>query len=386
MATPVVLDFEAILAPVSDEQPAGVALKEDREASVDYYRIKDARDASRNIERKTLQAAWTGDDLAAAEPTQWRDVLEISTTVLAETSKDLWIAAWLIEAAAREHGFAGLREGFSLIQQLCEQYWDEIYPRPDEDGIATTLAQLTGLNGVDADGALIPAIAAIPLTDSTTHGRLSSADYLDAVDLEQSADAERREQRIQEGAVSMEMFEQAVNETSPEFFQELSEDLQGAMEAYQRMGEVLEEKCSLDSDGYSQAPPASNIKNALQACQDRLSSIAGHLLAEPTVETEAEDPNTIGSPANSETASVTSARQVGGIETREQAFELVTEIAKFFRRKEPHSPVPYALDQAIRWGRMSLPELLQELAEDDSIRRAMFQQNGSAGDDAQSED
>ena len=32
-----------------------------------------------------------------------------------------------------------------------EQFWDGIYPLPDEDGLATRVAPLTGLNGEDAD-------------------------------------------------------------------------------------------------------------------------------------------------------------------------------------------------------------------------------------------
>ena len=36
----------------------------------------------------------------------------------------------------------------------------------------------------------------------------------------------------------------------------------------------------------------------------------------------------------------------------------------------------YSLEQAVRWGRMSLPDLLNELVADDSVRQEMFRRTG----------
>jgi type VI secretion system protein ImpA len=47
-------------------------------------------------------------------------------------------------------------------------------------------------------------------------------------------------------------------------------------------------------------------------------------------------------------------------------------IADYFRRTEPQSPLAYTLDDAVRRGRMSWPELLAELVTDDSTRNAML--------------
>lgn len=56
MATPDILDFEVLLAPVSEENPAGPELKEDPAQSAVYYSVKDAREAARTAERMLL--AW----------------------------------------------------------------------------------------------------------------------------------------------------------------------------------------------------------------------------------------------------------------------------------------------------------------------------------------
>jgi type VI secretion system protein ImpA len=51
-------------------------------------------------------------------------------------------------------------------------------------------------------------------------------------------------------------------------------------------------------------------------------------------------------------------------------------VAQFFKKTEPHSPVSYALEQAVRWGRMGLPELLSELIPDDASRVQLFKMVG----------
>ncbi len=66
----------------------------------------------------------------------------------------------------------------------------------------------------------------------------------------------------------------------------------------------------------------------------------------------------------------------GRVMTREQAFEGLSRVADFFEQTEPHSPVSFALRQVIRWGRMSLPELLTELISDESVRSEMFRRAG----------
>ena len=46
---------------------------------------------------------------------------------------------------------------------------------------------------------------------------------------------------------------------------------------------------------------------------------------------------------------------------RDQAFLELRKLANYFHKAEPHSPVSFLLEKAIRWGYMSLPELMQEL-------------------------
>ena len=53
-----------------------------------------------------------------------------------------------------------------------------------------------------------------------------------------------------------------------------------------------------------------------------------------------------------------------GINSREQAYIHLKQLADYFRHAEPHSPVTLLLDRALYWGRLPLPLLMQELLGD----------------------
>ena len=75
-------------------------------------------------------------------------------------------------------------------------------------------------------------------------------------------------------------------------------------------------------------------------------------------------------------AATPAAANAGKVVTRDDAFRLLLQVAEFFRKTEPHSPVSYSLEQAVRWGRMSLPELLADLIGDSSARDEYFKRVG----------
>jgi type VI secretion system protein ImpA len=64
------------------------------------------------------------------------------------------------------------------------------------------------------------------------------------------------------------------------------------------------------------------------------------------------------------------------VPTREDMLRELVTIAEFFRRTEPHSPLAYTLDEAVRRGRMSWPELLAEIVPDETARNQMLTQLG----------
>jgi type VI secretion system protein ImpA len=379
MATPDVIDFQKLLAPIPGENPAGPELRtsEGAEQRI-YYAARDARKKAGDAERRCRMYELLTEEEKELEPgspdpPDWESVQELSIAAL-EKSKDLWITAWLIESLTRSHGFAGLRDGYRLARQLCENFWGKIHPQPIEsEDLSTVFAQIAGLNGIDSDGTLIVPIMKIPITGDTEAGQFSSADYSDAADLSRKT-PDVRSQRIQNGAVTSELFDRAVHDTSVEFFQNLMDDLKQAIEEFQAFGKVASEKLADVPNGSSMLPPTTSIQEALDECLRLAKFLTRDVLGTTDSDDDENTSVTVfeggagNSPANSR------------VQTREDAFRALLQVSDFLRRTEPHSPVSYAVDQAVRWGRMNLPDLLAELIEDDSARREIFKRTGIGGD------
>ncbi len=382
MATPPILDFDTLTKPISDDAPAGPELKEESALSPLYYKVKDAREAARTAERNYQMASGDPAQVASLESPDWRKVVELAQSILADKSKDLWVSAWLIEGLAREAGFAGLRDGFDLVRELAERFWEGIHPRPDEDGYSTTVAQLTGLNGQDAEGALIAAIDGIPLAEHPDKGSLSGSDFKQASNLQQVQDNEVRQQRIDGGAKTMAMFESTLRTSPAASFLNREEDILGARAAFEKMIAALDEKCGTDEYGQSACPPSSNILNALDEARHRLQAFARPALDAATAAakaTTAEATNAAedgGASATGEAAHEGPMTSAGRLQTREDAFRVLNQLVEFFRAHEPHSPISYSLEQAVRWGHMSLPELMRELIADSNVRTELFRRTG----------
>jgi type VI secretion system protein ImpA len=369
MPTSPVIDLDRLLTPVSSEQPAGPELKsasQSEERNL-YYAVRDARKKASDAERQVrafelLTEEERKEEPGSPEPADWEAVSRLSIQALAR-SKDLWITAWLIEALTRLHGFAGLRDGIRLAHLVCDRFWDDVHPQPtQEEGLTTRFMQLSNLNGSDSDGTLVAAIMNVPITAPRTIRPCSCADYKDAAELERK-DPKVRSRRVEQGAVTIDMFQRAIAETKVDFFENLLDDLQQANEAVASfttlLGARISDKAAL--------PPSSRIRETLDDCLRLCRLLTKDIL-------HREEPGEVGVTATSTEKSGSS--DGSGVETRQEALRTLLRVSEYFRRTEPHSPVSYALEQAVRWAYMSLPELLSELVTDKSTREEIFKRAG----------
>jgi len=359
MGSIAVLPLEELLEPIPGERPVGEDLRKDLSPTPAYYQIKDCRTAARSSERQgALEPT-----ISATESGAWRPVLVQGMALLRSRTKDLEIVAWMIEALARVHGFAGLRDGFLLATGIVERYWDDLYPTPDEDGLETRVAPLTGL-ALPKQGTLITPIARIPITQGSSHPPVATWSCEQAAELERLSDDTRRE-RIGQGATSMDVVRAVVRETATDFFVERVQDLRECLEAWRGLGAALDARCGGDS------PPSTAVREALTQALDSLLRIAHDVL--PDAPEGAENDGATGAAPSSGPATSTGARAQDGkaltsIQSREDAFRGLALIAKYFRVNEPHSPVSFLIERTMRWGQLPLPELLAELIPDSGAR------------------
>lgn len=356
MALPQVIDIDALLQAVSEDAPAGTDPRADSSPASLYYRTKDARNAARSAERAAVE-------VGGAPPEEWGTAAETAMEILQSQGKDLEIAAWLVEALLRQDGFAGLRDGMKVITGLVTTFWESCFPELDEDGVEGKVSAVAGLNGSGAVGTLIQPIRLVPIT-SGSQWSLSLWNYEQANDLAKITDAARRQERIDNGAFTMEQFMESVAETPASFFAETLSTLEEAIAALAEMAAAFDAVAGVD------APPVSALRELLEEISRSISHFAADKLAvanyaADSEETGADDAaGAEGEAGQAATGGTVAARRIEGYQSREEALAELSRIANYFRKTEPHSPMSYTLDDAVRRARMSLPELLLELVED----------------------
>jgi type VI secretion system protein ImpA len=377
MASVAEADLSAITSPIPGENPAGVDLREDESHSSEFRSIRDARNEARRIERRADEE---NEDVGPAMA-QWQIVCDLGQQALMEWSKDLEIAAYMIEALARLEGFAGVARGFRIARELVSNFWDNLYPLPDEEGLATRVLPLTWLNGADGDGVLLSPLQRIPLTEGNSCGPFALWQYLQATEISATTDPGAREDRIRQGAATFDDINRACNESSPQFFLQLVQDIEDCRREFKALDKLLTEKC-----GNEHAPPTSRIHEALENCLRAVNEIGKKRMADAAVTTADVGSNGAGGAISFDGNNRTGggAHSAGGFQlsTRDDAFRILLAVADFFERGEPQSLLPAQIRRVVRWGRLTPQELFAELLDDNSALDQMFKLVGIARPEA----
>ncbi|HQT63789.1 MAG: type VI secretion protein ImpA [Acidocella sp. 20-57-95] len=344
------LELENLLAPIAGDLPSGIDIRNDFSPASLYFRLRDARSEARAAERAA--DANPGSEAGVADG--WRTVRATALKILTEHSKDLEVAAWLTEALVRSDGLVGLCFGAQLIEGLASGFWDQLYPMPDEDGIATRVAPVTGLNGEGGDGTLIQPLQKLKLFNGPTGEPLYLFQYEQSAELATITDEKRIEGRLKAGVLPFATVEAAARAAGSGVFVGLNSALQEALAAWRAMGETLDRLAGPDS------PPTRRVADVLE---NLASIIKPYLPPDVGAAAEVTQPEA----ADAVTGDGGGAKR-GKLATREDALHQLSEIAAFFKKNEPQSPMAYTLEDAIRRGRMSWPELLKEVVRDESLR------------------
>jgi type VI secretion system protein ImpA len=290
-------------------------------------------------------------------------VRELALKTLAETTKDLEVAAWLTEAMVRAHGLPGLTAGAQIMAGLAERYWDGLFPLPDDYGMETRVSPVTGLNGRDGNGSLIQPINMIVLFNRPDGAPVAYYQYRQSEQLS-TLDAERRQARIEGGAIPFDVLEREARAAGAVRFAALVSDAREARDAWQAMANTIDAKAGADG------PSTTAVRDLLSGIVE----VAAHFApAEAAAGGAASDVEGARGEAAAGVGSLSRvAATAGQVASREDALRALGDIANFFRRTEPHSPLSYTLDEAVRRGRMTWPELLAEVVADTDTRNTIL--------------
>lgn len=368
-----VFKTESLLADISPEFPCGDDTRDDASPQSPYFNLKDIRNQARALERQILAE----DDLPKIQ--HWKQLAGEIPVVLAERSKDLEFVAWYIEALCREYGFSGLAQGFELARCCIETHWDNLYPQPDEEGLSTRIAPLAGLNGTDGEGTLIQPILSIPLFTCPSFGSYATW-HAEQVAEVSRMDNSKAQQRIKAGAASPDELAQAVRETPIDDLLDSHQAITDAQRAFASLSDAMDKVMT------GEPQPTTNIRIALERCKSTLMHQAGdqieRALARRVTAEATSAAVSDGQLSATDPDVAVNAVQVA-TESRSQALEQLRQLSDFFRQTEPHSPVSYAINQAIRWSELPLPELMQELIADSGAREGFCRITGVPAPESQ---
>lgn len=342
------LDLEALLKPISSEDPCGEFLR--------YTQVYDhIQEARREDDPGLPQGVWER-ELKKAD---WPKVRELCLVSLLEQTKDIQIAAWLMESLLHLHGFAGVREGLRLILGLGERFWDNLYPPLGEDDLDDRIAPFIWINEK-----LSIKLKFRPITHPQSVDAHPYTYYdwerVTAMDKLSVTDADAAEKAESEGRVTRAKFLGSVMFSPRRFYIEQNEELKDCLNLLTDLNRFLKEKCE------TEYPSLGRFRDIL----DDIRRLTWKFLSEKdnnhidSNDTESDEFWEHPDPENPEEESRSQPSYLS-IRNRSEAYRMLNEAADYLLIHEPHSPTPYLVKRAVSWGHMTLNELLQELISDD---------------------
>ena len=327
-------DVEALLAPVSEDNPVG-------------------EDLSYDAGRQDIETAF--ETSAAGEGGEgeisWRDIISKIEAQSSKT-KDLWLAGYLTRAGARSGSLPVVARGAQYLAGLLNRYWDNVHPQLDEYGFQgrkTPLESLTRL------GDFINPLKSTILISHQRLGQYSGNDM---------------ERFIREGesAEGYGMFRAAMAEMP-------AEDIEAAV------AQLDEIKTGIArADAIMTMNQGSETSVNFQPTYDALASIRKSLITflpggggDEDAGAEAEGGDAGTAQGSSGGGGSANRGAPGSIESRDDVVKAMDAINDYYRRKEPGSPVPLALRRAREWVSLDFMQVIEDIAPGslDDVRRVL---------------
>lgn len=366
--------LQKLKEPVNEQQYCGTYIKLDRQA---FRALRNVYNEANSAARKLLQTPDESelDELNENNINSWKRLSDQLCETFQKQTKDIELLSWLmVSQLYLDDTLIGFKNTLDLLNTLLTEHFDELNPVIPEASIKAQDEAGKLRESLDFKMAAFSQMVGIGENDSILYAPMSQVRLL--------------------GDVSYFAYQSAeMKGECPKLREDLKKDVSANAEKYKTTIETLKQCKTLCNDIYVllgskcqpsgiQTPNFMFIINHLDRILKSVGFLTGFSIEDKKVQT-AEEPvqdNNASSPAEPQTAAVqTVAVQTAGVVnnsqsfellsknsevTREQVFEELANIAKYFRSTEPHSPVSYLIEKAIRWGHLSLPELLNELISD----------------------
>jgi len=351
------MNLPELLSPLENlDGPCG----EDLSFSAEFDALQEAR----RFDDPTLaQGEW----VAEIKEADWAAVVRLSAELLAHRTKDLRVAAWFAEARCKRDGLAGLADGYELLLGLCERFWDGLHPLPEEDGNQESRAGVFDWWLVQTTRLL----RELPLSHSPK-GVVSLLAREQARSHAAGAEQSGHESEIGRPGDLLATLDAAMRDTPRQYLVDSLGEIERLTVCMQGLRSLLEARMGESGPSFAAS---------LDVLDDLSRSIRPYLRADGE-SGAVEEPDGVKSGFLHVSAQEWGPGvefHVQAIHSRVQAIHQLELIAAYFRQTEPHSPVAYLADKAVRWGRMPLHEWLRSVVKDEAVLCRMEELLGVEG-------
>ena len=309
------IDIDALVAPLAEDAPSGP-------------------DLSYDPERQEMEAAFDRpvDGENDGGGPDWRAIVKL-VIGQAEKTRDLWLAVYLMRAAARAGDFELVAEGGELLARLTEERWADVHPQLDEVGFQGRKTPCESLTRV-AD--FLGPLARLPLLSHERLGKYAGNDF----------------QRFAESGSAAEgygMFRALLDATGPDALGTIVDRIDGLRGSIERVDAVLVANAGAET--------GANFNELYKALDTIRKAVASQLPVDPDAPLADEPAATGPMPGGP----VASGAFTGAIASRGDVVRALDAIIAYFGKAEPASPVPLLLLRAREWTSLDFLEVLEDI-------------------------
>jgi type VI secretion system protein ImpA len=342
MASPPLLDFDSLLAPIPGDNPAGGAIP---------FEIREKLEEGR---KEINLEDFDKDDPARpteAKRADWPGIVRVAQETLTKTSKDLLVSARLTEALVKQYGFAGLRDGLHLMRLLVERCWDRLNPTIEDGDLEVRAGPFNWLADAEKGARFPNSLRKVPLIVDEKSSRGDKAKKFSWMEWRLSQEGK--------GAVTRGDFEKAILATPRAQFVSVEEDIN---QSVNEIGQLLQ---TLNGKMGPLSPGLIDLRGAVEDCRKLVKQMLGQ---------KGEEGGEVGGNSSVEEAPSSSGMAKAG--SREQAYRQLAQAAAVLRQLEPHSPIPYLIQRAVELGAMPFPQLMRALIREQNVLNELTRELG----------
>jgi type VI secretion system ImpA family protein len=312
-------DIEALLAPIEEEAPSGPDMSYD-----------DVR-----IEIESAFESSFSDEGARAADFNWLATIDLIDTQMGQT-KDIWLAVYLMRAGAFAGQLETVVDGAAILAGMLDRFWDTVHPQLDEYGLQGRVGPCQSLASIPE---FLGPLRRMALVKHARLGAYSSADF----------------ERFAENGADEDgygMFRAAMQELGPDQVAAVF----GQIETLAASLNAIDGVFTMQADG--EGPNLSPLHETLKQLRTALKPYGPADVVDNDEDSGDDFTDEDGGGASASSGG----RRSGKVDSREDVIAALDAIGDYYRRREPSSPVPLALQRARNWVTLDFMTILKDIA------------------------